>query len=158
MPLIKSKSDKAFKKNIATEVKAGKPVKQAVAIAYSTKRAAPVKKAMGGSLDPMSYDSDEDYYAARKKAGLSERPRGYTDAERQAIISGSIYKKQPYKAPVVPRRDAEKERSAMEGIERSLAKMRELKEASKKMTGKREGGKVRKQEGGKMPFQNRSGW
>ena len=35
MPLIKSKSDKAFKKNISTEVKAGKPVKQAVAIAYS---------------------------------------------------------------------------------------------------------------------------
>ena len=39
MPLIKSKSDKAFKKNILTEVKAGKPVKQAVAIAYSVKRA-----------------------------------------------------------------------------------------------------------------------
>ena len=40
MPLIKSKSDKAFKKNISAEVKAGKPVKQAVAIAYSVKRAA----------------------------------------------------------------------------------------------------------------------
>jgi hypothetical protein len=39
MPLVKSKSDKAFKKNISTEVKAGKPVKQAVAIAYSVKRA-----------------------------------------------------------------------------------------------------------------------
>jgi hypothetical protein len=39
MPLIKSKSDKAFKKNISAEVKAGKQVKQAVAIAYSVKRA-----------------------------------------------------------------------------------------------------------------------
>lgn len=48
MPLIKSKSEKAFKKNIATEVKAGKPVKQAVAIAYSTKRAAPAQKKCGG--------------------------------------------------------------------------------------------------------------
>lgn len=48
MPLIKSKSEKAFKKNIATEVKAGKPVKQAVAIAYSTKRAAPSPKKMCG--------------------------------------------------------------------------------------------------------------
>lgn len=38
MPLVKSKSKKAFKKNVATEVKAGKPVKQAVAIAYSVKR------------------------------------------------------------------------------------------------------------------------
>ena len=62
MPLIKSKSDKAFKKNIATEVKAGKPVKQAVAIAYSTKRAS--NKARGGSTNPYDYDSDIDYYKA----------------------------------------------------------------------------------------------
>ena len=34
MPLIKSKSKQAFQKNISTEVAAGKPVKQAVAIAY----------------------------------------------------------------------------------------------------------------------------
>jgi len=40
MPLVKSKSPAAFRKNIAAEVKAGKPVKQAVAIAYSVKRAA----------------------------------------------------------------------------------------------------------------------
>jgi len=41
MPLVKSKSPEAFRKNVAAEVKAGKPVKQAVAIAYSVKRAAP---------------------------------------------------------------------------------------------------------------------
>ena len=35
MPLIKSKSDKAFKSNIKAEIKAGKPQKQAVAIALS---------------------------------------------------------------------------------------------------------------------------
>ena len=40
MPLKKSASPKAFKENIKTEVKAGKPVKQAVAIAYSEARAA----------------------------------------------------------------------------------------------------------------------
>ena len=40
MPLIKSTSPKAFKENIKAEVKAGKPVKQAVAIAYSEKREA----------------------------------------------------------------------------------------------------------------------
>ena len=40
MPLIKSKSKQAFKKNVSKEVSAGKPVKQAVAIAYSEKRAA----------------------------------------------------------------------------------------------------------------------
>jgi hypothetical protein len=40
MPLEKSKSKKAFEHNIKAEVKAGKPVKQAVAIAYSEKRRA----------------------------------------------------------------------------------------------------------------------
>ena len=40
MPLAKSKSPATFRKNVATEVKAGKPVKQAVAIAYSVKREA----------------------------------------------------------------------------------------------------------------------
>jgi hypothetical protein len=46
MPLKKSASAKAFKENIRAEVKSGKPVKQAVAIAYATKRAAskPAKK------------------------------------------------------------------------------------------------------------------
>jgi len=44
MPLKKAKSEKAFKENIKTEVKAGKPVKQAVAIAYSVKREAEKKK------------------------------------------------------------------------------------------------------------------
>ena len=44
MPLKKSTSAKAFKENIRAEVKAGKPVKQAVAIAYSTKRQAQARK------------------------------------------------------------------------------------------------------------------
>ena len=42
--LKKTTSKDAFKKNVATEVKAGKPVKQAVAIAYSVKREAAKKK------------------------------------------------------------------------------------------------------------------
>ena len=42
--MVKSKSPEAFRKNIKAEVKAGKPVKQAVAIAYSVKRAAPPMK------------------------------------------------------------------------------------------------------------------
>ena len=46
MPLVKSASKEAFRKNVKAEVKSGKPVKQAVAIAYATKRAAakPAKK------------------------------------------------------------------------------------------------------------------
>ena len=49
MPLIKGKSEKAFKENIRAEVKAGKPVKQAVAIAYDVQRRAKGKKD-GGSV------------------------------------------------------------------------------------------------------------
>lgn len=45
MPLKKSPTPQAFKSNIRTEVRAGKPVKQAVAIAYSVKRQAqPMKR------------------------------------------------------------------------------------------------------------------
>lgn len=44
MPLIRLMTPKAFKENIKTEVKAGKPVKQAVAIAYSEKREAAKKQ------------------------------------------------------------------------------------------------------------------
>ena len=42
--LKKSTSKKAFQENIKTEVKAGKPVKQAVAIAYAEKREAQKNK------------------------------------------------------------------------------------------------------------------
>jgi hypothetical protein len=44
VPLSKGKSKAAFSKNVKAEVKAGKPVKQAVAIAYSVKRKAKGKK------------------------------------------------------------------------------------------------------------------
>lgn len=40
MPLVKSASKEAFRKNVKAEMAAGKPQKQAVAIAYSTQRAA----------------------------------------------------------------------------------------------------------------------
>ena len=49
MPLIKSTSKAAFGKNIGAELKAGKPMKQAVAIAYSEKRAAGGKDTPAGS-------------------------------------------------------------------------------------------------------------
>ena len=44
MPLKKSASKEAFKSNVKAEVKAGKPIKQSVAIAYAVKRQAAAKK------------------------------------------------------------------------------------------------------------------
>lgn len=51
MPLKKSASKKAFQDNIKAEIKAGKPQKQAVAIAYSVKRNAQGKKGNHGQKD-----------------------------------------------------------------------------------------------------------
>ena len=44
MPLKKSTSKKAFEQNVRAEIKAGKPKRQAVAIAYSVKREAQKSK------------------------------------------------------------------------------------------------------------------
>ena len=44
MPLVKGKSKQAFSTNIKREIAAGKPPKQAVAIAYSVKRRASGRK------------------------------------------------------------------------------------------------------------------
>lgn len=46
MPLVKSTSKEAFRKNVKAEIAAKKPVKQAVAIAYSVKREAAKKAPM----------------------------------------------------------------------------------------------------------------
>ena len=48
MPLKHSKSEKAFSKNVKAEMKAGKPQKQAVAIACQVKRDAESKRSPKG--------------------------------------------------------------------------------------------------------------
>ena len=44
MPLVKSSSKSAFRKNIKAEMASGKPQKQALAIAYDVKRKAAARK------------------------------------------------------------------------------------------------------------------
>jgi len=63
MPLIKSKSPKAFKSNIKAEIASGKPQKQAVAIAYAVKRKA--KKADGGGVKQPDLINNLQAYAAK---------------------------------------------------------------------------------------------
>jgi hypothetical protein len=94
MPLIKSKSKSAFSKNIKTEIAAGKPQKQAVAIAYSVKRMA--KKAEGGSLK--SVDSEQNPGLAKlptevrnkmgymKKGGMYKKAEGGDVAQDKKMI------------------------------------------------------------------------
>lgn len=59
MPLEHGKSKAAFSHNIAAEIHAGKPQKQAVAIAYSEKRKAQ-HKAEGGEIEDDNGDMDQD--------------------------------------------------------------------------------------------------
>lgn len=72
MPLIKGKSEKAFKQNIRTEVKAGKPVKQAVAIAYDVQRRAQGKKE-GGNVSLAVGRGEK--LPVSKGAGLTQKGR-----------------------------------------------------------------------------------
>jgi len=80
MPLIKSKSKEAFSKNIKAEIKAGKPQKQAVAIAYAVKRS--VKKSDGGDvtqdkkLIKKAFSIHDKQQHEDKKTNLSKLKRG----------------------------------------------------------------------------------
>jgi hypothetical protein len=91
MPLIKSKSKEAFGKNVAAEIKAGKPQKQAVAIAYATKRAA---KKDGGGLYANIHAKRERIKAGSgehmRKAGSKGAPsaQDFKDAAKTAKKSG----------------------------------------------------------------------
>lgn len=55
MPLMKGKSKKAFSSNVGAEMRAGKPQKQALAIAYSTKKKA--DHLFYGHLDPKACET-----------------------------------------------------------------------------------------------------
>ena len=58
MPLIKSTSKQAFEKNVGTEVRAGRPERQAVAIAYSEKRSAAKKKKKSATVEHSAHSSE----------------------------------------------------------------------------------------------------
>lgn len=72
MPLVKSKSKEAFQKNIATEIRAGKPPKQAAAIAYAVQRSA---KKMKDGGDPRLSVSRGEKLPTSRGAGLTEKGR-----------------------------------------------------------------------------------
>lgn len=63
MPLIKSAKPQAFSKNIRTEMAAGKPQKQSVAIAYSEARAAKRKHAEAPHHSTHSSKRSEHYHS-----------------------------------------------------------------------------------------------
>jgi len=90
MPLIKSKSPKAFQKNIATERAAGKPVKQAVAIAYDV-----AGSATGPKRKPQTHSRH-----------IEELGSAY---ESNSVSSGA---RQPFHATVVASRSPSKKENS----------------------------------------------
>ena len=70
MPLITGKSPKSFSKNVETEMKAGKPQKQAVAIAYSKKREAERRGAEDYVLAPVPLEAED--WRTRKRTRDAE--------------------------------------------------------------------------------------
>ena len=72
MPLQKGKSKAAFEHNIKTEIAAGKPPKQAVAIAYATKGAA--KKMAHGTEHHSHHSSTRSEHYHSKVADSTVRP------------------------------------------------------------------------------------
>lgn len=100
MPLLKgqkAKTKKGFSKNVATEVKAGKPVKQAVAIAYSLKRGGK-KKTGKKSVKKESFDEMINQYlnhylfedvSSTTPNGLPDpkKVQQTTDAAKKAILA-----------------------------------------------------------------------
>lgn len=82
MPLDKSKSKQAFSKNVSTEMDAGKPQKQALAIAYATKRRNK-KYAKGGPVD-----GDTDGMGVESPDASSEEIRKDRVIEKAADVHG----------------------------------------------------------------------
>lgn len=84
MPLMQGKSKKAFSKNVATEMDAGKPQKQSLAIAYNIKRQNSRKKmAAGGEVISA---------ATEKRPGTDQE---FADAMEAKRNSGNAGYRQP---------------------------------------------------------------
>jgi hypothetical protein len=87
MPLVQGKSKKALQKNIKTEIESGKPLKQALAIAYSVKRKAKKDMYQGGEV------ADEKVREANpiKKLSAQKKAAGQPDVHQYEGFTNYSY-------------------------------------------------------------------
>jgi hypothetical protein len=87
MPLIKSASKQAFGENIARERAAGKPGKQAVAIAYSEKRLAEHhsghSKARSAAYHSKNVEPNFKRHESTMMSKLDNKPQSLEDVEEK---------------------------------------------------------------------------
>lgn len=84
MPLIKSTSKQAFEKNVGTEIAAGRPAKQAVAIAYSERRSAARKKK---TKSPVEHSTHSSEMASAYEKSVAHTRQDLNPAERSRRIT-----------------------------------------------------------------------
>ena len=85
MPLIKGKSPASFSHNVSAEMHAGKPQKQAVAIAYSEKRKAQ-HMAEGGEADWADDKELMNQVVGELMDGMEKKDRSSVMAALEALI------------------------------------------------------------------------
>lgn len=93
MPLMPGKSKKAFSKNVSTEMNAGKPQDQALAIAYSVKRKNKQKKAHGGEIHNTLKSIDKHLSKMSKSDGPEMHPLEWTKKAEGGEISANDEKR-----------------------------------------------------------------
>ncbi len=90
MPLEHGKSKETFQHNIKTEMKAGKPMKQSLAIAYAMKKKAQ-KKAMGGEIEHEEESSG--YLPEPKEHEVMNKAAEHEDEDMVSKIMRKMYAK-----------------------------------------------------------------
>lgn len=94
MPLIRSKSKKAFEENMKAEMQAGKPQNQALAIAYDMKRRAGKRKmAEGGDVKSSEIQAVRNKEALRRisdKGGKGVHPESYSREESHSDVGNHL--------------------------------------------------------------------
>ncbi len=120
MPLIKSKSKKAMSENIKTEMDAGKPQKQSIAIAYAIKRRAPKKMAKGGLVSAKTESRPSTQETTNDTPSVSEKgQRGPTLQTSNKSAVGPSQSRHPGEIEI----DARRERMAKIDDARTAAEM-----------------------------------
>lgn len=100
MPLVRGKSKEAFEHNLKTEIKAGKPMKQSLAISYAMKKKK--KMAQGGSVPEVNKENAKKIEKGATQPGWKTKTGGGLDNFKRELgfmsEGGSVKKK--HKKPI----------------------------------------------------------